>query len=177
MIIDVYDIQRALGASLTFEGTQTLEDTAMGVEILQFHKPFAVQGTVTNGGELLVLRASVTGSVRLQCGSCTEGYEHQMSFTLDARIKKAAEEEDPDVFCCIGDQMNLQEMVLEHLILELPILRRCREDCKGLCPRCGNNLNEGDCACAAKGGDMDEASLDQRLKALQDYFPPKGKEV
>jgi uncharacterized protein len=71
----------------------------------------------------------------------------------------------------------MQEMVLEHLILELPILRKCRADCRGLCPRCGINLNEGDCACAAEDGALHEVSLDQRLNALQEYFPTEGKEV
>jgi uncharacterized protein len=46
-----------------------------------------------------------------------------------------------------GRHLDVSEEAREVLILELPIAPRCREDCRGLCPRCGAELNEGPCGC------------------------------
>ena len=46
-----------------------------------------------------------------------------------------------------GRKLELSDQVREALLLELPIAPHCREDCEGLCPRCGADLNDGPCAC------------------------------
>jgi uncharacterized protein len=46
-----------------------------------------------------------------------------------------------------GRQLDLREDAREALLLELPITPRCREECRGLCPKCGTDLNPGPCAC------------------------------
>jgi uncharacterized protein len=47
-----------------------------------------------------------------------------------------------------GDELDLTDAVREHVVLETPALALCREDCRGLCPSCGADLNEGPCDCA-----------------------------
>ena len=62
-----------------------------------------------------------------------------------------------------GDQIDLAPLVAEQLILALPSRALCREDCQGLCPSCGTNLNLHQCGCA-------QQARDPRLAVLR---PPK----
>jgi len=56
-------------------------------------------------------------------------------------------EEDMEIGFITGDHLNLDEVVKEQIYLSLPIKKICREDCPGLCPDCGTNLNKGNCTC------------------------------
>lgn len=56
-------------------------------------------------------------------------------------------EEEDEVYLYQGDHLDLAPMVREQVILAAPMQPLCREDCQGLCPQCGQNLNEGRCAC------------------------------
>src|ERR1700720_522543 len=52
-----------------------------------------------------------------------------------------------------GEEVNLTPLIREQMLLALPTRPLCREDCRGLCPRCGANLNDGDCGCVIESGD------------------------
>ncbi|OGQ23397.1 MAG: hypothetical protein A3I05_05540 [Deltaproteobacteria bacterium RIFCSPLOWO2_02_FULL_44_10] len=72
------------------------------------------------------------------------------------RARKAYEEErelvleDLEFSFYEGDRIDLDDIIREHIVLSLPMMRLCQEDCKGLCQYCGKNLNEGSCQCAEK---------------------------
>lgn len=84
-------------------------------------------------------------------------------------IEGKVSEQDPEYFIYQGNEADLSDIVLEHLIYEIPSRRRCREDCKGLCQDCGTNLNVQTCQCTR--ADEEKApnpELDERLKTLKD---------
>ena len=72
--------------------------------------------------------------------------------TTAARVESQTEEEDEgdDRYFYQGDQIDLAPMLREHIILAAPMQPLCREDCAGLCARCGKDLNEGPCRCPAE---------------------------
>lgn len=57
------------------------------------------------------------------------------------------------------DVIDLEDVLREQVLLALPMQRVCREDCKGICPSCGRNRNEGECGCAPGGGDARWSAL------------------
>lgn len=63
-----------------------------------------------------------------------------------------------------GEGLDLKDVLREQILLSVPMKVVCREDCKGLCPRCGQNLNQGDCSCPAAVGDVRW----EALKGLKD---------
>jgi uncharacterized protein len=68
-----------------------------------------------------------------------------------AEVVEAEQEEDPDdQYQYQGNQLELAPMLREHVILSAPMQPLCSDDCLGLCARCGKNLNEGPCPCAAE---------------------------
>jgi len=49
-----------------------------------------------------------------------------------------------------GEEIDLSKLIRDQIILNVPYKALCHEECRGLCPRCGANLNEGDCGCEGK---------------------------
>lgn len=69
---------------------------------------------------------------------------HNISHVI---VNKLNDEEDFEDYIVIeGDELDLDELIYSDIILLTPTKFLCKEDCKGLCPTCGKNLNEGDCA-------------------------------
>ncbi len=134
----------------------------------------AVDGTVCVTGV-------VEGTAIRQCVRCLRDFEEPIAFSVrvayeresksppspkreDSRKKKPTpvvavepEEHNDDIYHYVGDQLELAPMLREQLILAAPMHPLCTEDCLGLCPRCGNDLNAGPCCCAAEptGGPFD----------------------
>ena len=110
-----------------------------------FRQPVSVKGTVTAAGGVVLLRAIVGYRFDGQCDRCLDPFSR----------------EDSDELVVLEDfQLDLDELVETDLWLELPSKSLCREDCRGLCPQCGKNLNEGLCGCGKK-------DIDPRLEALK----------
>ena len=70
------------------------------------------------------------------------------------------EDEDEETYPLRGELLDLQPLVRDALLLELPMAPLCRDDCRGLCPVCGADLNEGPCACDRAPADGRWAVLD-----------------
>ena len=108
-------------------------------------------------GDLVSVRGRVRSSARLECVRCLRAFDLPLSVDLTVvadraggrvRLEEDLEADDYMLFHD-GRQLDLREQVRETLLLELPITPHCREDCRGLCPRCGADLNEDPCGCSA----------------------------
>ena len=81
--------------------------------------------------------------------------------------EREVEEDDLETSYYRDDQIDLSELMREQFYLALPMKPLCREDCKGLCPQCGTNLNTGTCDCAPAWDDPRLAPLKQLKRELQ----------
>ncbi len=135
------------------------EGTASEVGLSQPEWRERVRGTFTveKSGERVSVRGTVTTRAHLECVRCLREFE----LTLDAPLVVYAErtgstsreeqdelERDDYMLFHDGRRLDLREAVREAMLLELPITPHCREDCPGLCPRCGAELALGACGCA-----------------------------
>ncbi len=121
---------------------------------------------VEKSGDQVTVRGRVEGSARLDCVRCLAPADLDLSVVLECFAersggRRAAEqaelERDDYMLFHDGRQLDLREQAREALLLEVPIAPRCRPECKGLCPRCGADLNEGPCGCAPRSDDRTEA--------------------
>jgi uncharacterized protein len=108
-------------------------------------------------GDLVSVRGRVRSSARLECVRCLRVFELPLAVDMTVvadraggrvRLEEDLEADDYMLFHD-GRQLDLRKQVREALLLELPITPHCREDCRGLCPRCGADLNLGPCGCPA----------------------------
>jgi uncharacterized protein len=106
------------------------------------------------------VRGRLGADLEPECGRCLEHYPVRIDQELDlfylprAAEEPQAEEEDVELSdrdVVVGyydrDRLDLGDAMREQLFLSLPLKLLCREDCRGLCPTCGKNLNAGDCGC------------------------------
>ena len=78
-----------------------------------------------------------------------------------------ASDDDVDFAPFEGDEIDLGELFREQILLAIPMTPLCREECKGLCPVCGADLNAGECSC-------ERGEIDPRWSALADLKDKKG---
>jgi uncharacterized protein len=133
-------------------------------EDLELHN---LDGSVTIGRtpQGLVLQGDFQGEATLECGRCLTDFVQPLhwEFTeLYAFHKKTVSESD--VLLLPEDaQIELEPVLRDYALLEFPIKPICKEDCKGLCPVCGQNLNERDCGHRPEEGDSPFAALKDLL--------------
>lgn len=136
-------------------------------------QPLALSVTNTGDGNLLI---EVKGKVRamIPCARCLEevaydtvlDFERKVDMKLDEQERETAEEEYNFIQ---KTELDIDILVHNELLVNWPIRVLCKDDCKGICSRCGANLNHGDCGC-------DRSSVDPRMAAISDIFS-KFKEV
>ena len=127
--------------------------------------PVNVTGAVTVRAGVVQLSARAAFTFHGRCDRCltpfTETYDIPLEHTLVATLE---DEENDDYILLDQYRLDLDDLVLADVLLELPYKSLCREDCRGLCPLCGKNLNEGLCGCNRKSVDPRLAVLGQLLE-------------
>lgn len=117
--------------------------------------PVRVKGRLSSAGEgKYYWRASLETVVRAECRRCLVAVEVPVSASLGvifAHEGDVVEEDGCYVIPARARTLNLAEPVREEVLLALPRFVECRPDCRGLCPKCGANLNDGPCGCAPAG--------------------------
>jgi uncharacterized protein len=133
--------------------------TAEELQLLPAEWPGGVEATLLldRTGDLVAVRGRIRSAAHLECVRCLRSFDLPVTTDLTvvadraggrSRLEKDLEADDHMKFHD-GRQLDLREEAREALLLELPITPHCREDCRGLCPRCGADLNDGPCGCGA----------------------------
>jgi uncharacterized protein len=126
----------------------------------------------TKNGALITF--SGTTSVRQPCSRCLEpvvtpiavSFEEEFLQTVDIVTGHplGASKDDPALLIDDHHDVHLAGIVREYLLTQQPMHVLCRPDCRGLCPQCGRNLNQGTCGCGSEAGDERWAALQTLLK-------------
>ena len=165
MLLGLSKIIDSPGASVSFSTSVDLSDLCYGVSY-PVSEPVLAQGTVRNTAGVLVMKGTVSTRIHGICDRCAADFQRDVSFPIDAVLVtelSSEEDEDENLFPLVGDCADLEEIVRTVFVLNLDSKLLCREDCKGLCSRCGKNLNLGPCDCR-KEPDPRLAALAQLLE-------------
>lgn len=130
-----------------------------------------LSGEVHEEGDGYAFSGEIDTVATLPCSRCLESYTLPLHLHFDLlytpRPEPATGGEsrvDEEEFTAVhfdGGRIDLDALLLEQIYLGIPLKPLCREDCRGLCPRCGTNLNHGSCDCAT------QKELDPRLSPLK----------
>lgn len=149
------------GASVSFSTSVDLSDLCYGVSH-PVSEPVLASGTVRNTAGVLVMSGELSTCIHGICDRCANPFDREIRFPIEVvLVSELANEENEDewVFPLEGDSADLDDIVRTVFVLNLDSKLLCKEDCKGLCYRCGKNLNEGPCNC--------QKELDPRFAALK----------
>lgn len=118
------------------------------------------------------LMGTVSSDLSLACGRCLDDFKYHVQSYLDVNITQKSgvhvedeielKGEDLDVYFFENNEIDLNPLVFEEVLLNIPMKPLCREDCKGLCDVCGKNRNYETCNCDKK----QETPLGEKLKSF-----------
>ena len=132
---------------------------------IEFTAPISVRGYVKSMAEYMFLHEEISLEYKTDCARCAESVNGGLSFSFEKDIATEDVSKDNDDYIFITDKkLDLVQPTEEQLMLELPAKTLCREDCAGLCPKCGKNLNLGECRCPKHEGDPRLQILKSLLK-------------
>ncbi|GFN23984.1 YceD family protein [Thermanaeromonas sp. C210] len=178
MLVEVGELKVKRGNRVEFDRRETWPQLDAGGESIPLTEPVRVVGEITNTGKFLYLQGKAYTTVRLRCCRCLEPYTWPLEVSVEeeyctpnvfASLPEDDEARD-EVRVYEGDSIDIAPAVREAFILALPMKWLCREECLGLCPVCGQNLNERDCNCRVE-------EIDPRMAVLAELLSPERREV
>jgi len=149
------------GEKLDFSTSVDLSDLVYGTSN-PVTEPVLASGTVRNTAGVLVMKGMITTCIHGTCDRCATDFDRKMEIPIDAvLVTELANEENEDewVFPLEADTADLDDIVRTVFVLNMDSKLLCKEDCAGLCCKCGKNLNSGPCGC--------QKELDPRFAALR----------
>lgn len=162
--LNVAEIKRRLVGKKTFAYDLSPEELEITPADMDVVGTVRAEGCISNAGDVLLLEAELSAQVRRTCGRCLKEFTTvTKADVLEKFYPASAENIEKDAFVYDSDIVDVTEPLRESLLLAEPIQALCKEDCKGLCPVCGADLNSGDCRC-------DRFSVDPRLAALKQFI-------
>ena len=165
MQISIKEIFEIVGSKQEFAGELELSWIVRHGERL-FPDPLAVRGEVVNRAGVVMLRYQISGKMPYRCDRCLMQSEKVIDEKYEHCVVQSLENQDlDDVYLTAPDGvLQLDEIAGADLQLSLPQALLCKEDCKGLCPQCGADLNTTICGCKPETGDPRMAVLKNLLK-------------
>ncbi len=141
-----------------------------------FKGPLSVALTVTPTAEMFAVEGRIRGEVTLACSRCLAPAECPIKISFKLTFSRGIPGDEPDapsetrqlqseemgVVLFEGDEIDFRNVIQEQVIMAIPMRPLCREDCQGLCPRCGADLNHETCDCQKK-------EVDPRLAVLKKF--------
>lgn len=149
--------------------------------------PVTVRGTISPSGHEYIFFGTVSGTITAPCDRCLESTEQEFASEVtwtfvhgaaDHHAPGSSDEDDSEdldeledatVIAFDGQTIDLAPAAWEEVVLAVPAKVLCDEDCAGLCPKCGANLNRETCGC---GADLDDGPFSSKgLAGLKDILP------
>lgn len=161
MLLTLAKIIDCPGASTPFDVTLDFRDMEFGCQT-PVTEPVRASGTIRNTAGVLMLTGTVQTRLHCVCDRCAKEFERDFSVPLEAVLTtelQSEDSEDENLFELVGDCVDLDDVITTAFVLNMDQKFLCRDDCKGLCPTCGADLNEGPCGCRPE--------VDPRFAALQ----------
>lgn len=162
MLLNVSSLKNRPGGILPFEVSLDLHTFAFG-GCCPVTEPVRAVGEVRNTADVMIVSGKVTTTLHGVCDRCARDVVRPVEYPLHAILTEEFTgvdgEEDPWLFLLEDDCADMDDIVTTTFVLSMESKLLCSEDCKGLCPRCGKNLNDGPCDC--------QPEVDPRLAVLK----------
>ncbi|MFP4372640.1 MAG: YceD family protein [Halanaerobium sp.] len=122
---------------------------------IEIEKPIELELEIFNTRDSFVVEGKLKAELILSCSRCLQKYSSPVELDISEDVLKSEMEDEEELY--------LDEIVVDNIILSLPMKPLCSDNCKGICPKCGQDLNEGECDCEVE-------ALDPRLAKLKDFY-------
>lgn len=165
MLLRLSKIIETPNSEVPFETQLDLRDLRFGNDC-PVQEPVLAQGAVRNTASVLLLDAHLRTTLHGVCDRCASAFTRTLDYPVHAVLTTELENEDEAdtwTFLLENDAVDLDDILTTAFVLNMDSKLLCKPDCKGLCFRCGRNLNDGPCDCRPEA-DPRLAVLGQLLK-------------
>lgn len=162
--LNSFEREKAIDETLSVDGID------LELENARIAAPIELDGKAVKTSGIVVITGRLTGTVEIDCDRCLEPEQRPIDIELDLeflpneQVGDAASLElhldDMKRDAIEGSDINLADIAREQILLDLPQQFFCKDDCRGLCEKCGTNLNLKDCDC-------EDDEIDPRWAALK----------
>ncbi len=151
------------GLSLSF--SWKLDFSGLSVGQGGFSEPVSVDATVSHLAGIVLIDYTVSYTLHLHCDRCLAPFDRAESQSFSHELVTTGSEsgEGETALVIPNMRLDIEDMVQTDLFLTFPMKFLCREDCKGLCPQCGKDLNQGECDCKQSERDPRWSALDNLI--------------
>ena len=158
MLLDVRKIINAPGERIEFRFDLDLSDVDFGGR-RPIQNPVVVTGDVRNVAGMLLLSFEASTVLKSVCDRCLKPFDQPKTIRYECMLAEELEDEESDDIILLEDgAVDLEDLARTAFILDMDTKTLCSEDCKGICPGCGVDLNQGTCTC--------KKEVDPRLAVL-----------
>ncbi|MGO3751148.1 MAG: YceD family protein [Peptoniphilaceae bacterium] len=173
MIIIKLNIKNFLESSdkvMNFDGKLENQETKYDISDLNLKFPIEYKGTIYDIDKEILLDLYIKYKYNTQCDRCLkpilkEEDSNFKGYLLKGEYPEAIEESDVQYFELNNDyEILLDDIIISQIITDRPFKNLCDEDCRGLCPQCGQDLNNGNCDCDKNN------NIDIRFEKLKNLF-------
>ena len=169
MFLDLHEIIEMPGGHVPF-ACELDRDRLSFPALVCFEGPVSAEGEVRNSAGVLRMSAQIRAQMTVLCDRCGKEFDKSIAIPAEAVLKADAGEDDPaDLYPLDGDGIDISDVTENCFILDMDTKFLCREDCLGLCPHCGKDLNEGPCGCSK--------TIDPRMAVLGQLLDDDIQEV
>lgn len=168
MILNLTNVLTSEGAKEQHKAELSLDSFScrQGVYPIVDKSPILIW--LENAGERKAkLEAETSVTLAIPCDRCLKDVDTKLILKIKRDIDMTEETDEEAVLereqMVEGQDLLVDNLIYHEILINLPMKILCREDCKGICRKCGQNLNEGSCGC-------DTTELDPRMAAIKDIF-------
>lgn len=155
------------------EGLELTIDETLESDVIKLVSPVKGQLRIRKIMPEVVIQGEITASAEFECSRCLKNYTSEISAPiivtyhpaegLKAEGKREIREDELETGFYFGDELDLTELLKEQILLNVSMKPLCSETCKGMCPKCGTDLNVNKCSC-----NLDKT--DSRLEVLKELL-------
>lgn len=162
MFIELEPIFNNIGETISFDFPLNLSECEYNC-VFPFKTPVMVKGVVKNTAGVVELNMETEIVYDGQCDRCADSIKKEYKYSFEHTLVSSLNNEENDELMLIEDMhFEIDPLITEDIFLSLPTKILCSDDCKGLCPQCGTNLNKNSCDC--------KKEIDPRLAALRELL-------
>ncbi len=167
MFINLTDVLTSEEKIISVSVETDLTQVEVSKDVCEIVRKTPVSFTFTNVGKN---KALIEGNAELvfamNCDRCLKPVEYKMPLHFSREVVSDSEqplEDNEEQGFMEGDKLKVEELLLDEIMINWPMKVLCKPDCKGICPKCGKDLNTGDCGC-------DTFVPDPRMAVIKDIF-------
>jgi uncharacterized protein len=165
MKIDITDIIERNGAVLQYEMDLDSHETGGGMSQIDFVGKMHIKGSVKFLESILTVTANIKSVLSAKCYRCMKDVEKPFSIDMEEIFEPANSPKSLNSYEYSGYMLDITQAVIDAIYLNIPRRILCKDDCKGLCPVCGCDLNDAQCDCLMKNrGNSDFDGLKDMFK-------------